>query len=522
MSESRPLDQGAAQDEDPGQPLDLSSVSEENQPTTKSQKSNSTVNVYKIFRESEGAPSLPPSSPALSVRSTPSRPQDYFLNSTDPAIHGNNQDVTDIGNIFSETNLLDGETVRQSIVDLTQGTPKRKRSEEESSPNSLSRNQAHKKSCAATGGDPHTPSRSQQQTASSAGGYASAAKNHVAFIVPLNNSAVSPTQAEHIRDSLINLLYSNNSNEPAPAQFVQYGLTRLTFKVTCANQRSLDWILQQTDNIPPLGSTRFKVVRQNQLPKIHCMSTYFPRKTSKNLPTIKQRLVRSNPQLDIDSWLVYWSLDKTTGVQVCYGIPEHQYKLLQACNFKLFFELSCVDFTPCRYYQGPPGYRRPPPAAAGPVPHHPPPPPQRQSPNRDPTPAEAALSSGATGYGPAHNTNQRHPTNMPLTGYSSDPNHCGTKPKTTQPKKQTGGGHKPRHSNPTQSFNQRHGTINRPPPPVTAQIRSPPRSLMSLTFHRPPTPSTTQAAPTHQATLEQPPPTETGELPNTSDKQNNM
>ena len=126
MSESRPLDQGAAQDEDPGQPLDLSSVSEENQPTTKSQKSNSTVNVYKIFRESEGAPSLPPSSPALSVRSTPSRPQDYFLNSTDPAIHGNNQDFTDIGNIFSETNLLDGETVRQSIVDLTQGTPKKK------------------------------------------------------------------------------------------------------------------------------------------------------------------------------------------------------------------------------------------------------------------------------------------------------------------------------------------------------------------------------------------------------------
>ena len=148
--------------------------------------------------------------------------------------------------------------------------------------------------------------------------------------------------------------------------------------------------------------------------------------------------------------------------------------------------------------------------------------PQRQSPNRDPTPAEAALSSGATGYGPAHNTNLRHPTNMPPTGYSSDPNHCGTKPKTTQPKKQTGGGHKPRYSNPTQSFNQHHGTINRPPPPVTAQIRSPPRSLMSLTFHRPPTPSTTQAAPTHQATLEQPPPTETGELPNASDKQNNM
>ena len=79
MSESRPLDQGAAQDGDPGQPLDLSSVSEENQPTTKAQqKSNSTVNVYKIFRESEGAPSLPPSSPALSVRSTPSRPKIIF------------------------------------------------------------------------------------------------------------------------------------------------------------------------------------------------------------------------------------------------------------------------------------------------------------------------------------------------------------------------------------------------------------------------------------------------------------
>ena len=52
------------------------------------------------------------------------RPHDYFLNSTDPASNGNNQDVTDIGNMCNETSPFNGEkqSVQHKISDKSHAT----------------------------------------------------------------------------------------------------------------------------------------------------------------------------------------------------------------------------------------------------------------------------------------------------------------------------------------------------------------------------------------------------------------
>ena len=376
----------------------------------------------------------------------------------------------------------------------------------------------------------HTASCSNTDQNQQQASYADKAKILVAYIVPEDNSEVTQKQADHIRDSLITLLYPKHNRDPAPANFVQYGLTKSVFKVTCANEKSVQWLINQAHNIPPLDSLKFKSIEFNKLPKLICMSTYYPRKIATDLPTIRQRIARSNPQLHPISWKVFWAENKDHGVEVCYGIPQPEYDKLKKLNFKPYFELSWIELKPSRYYQAPPGRKRPP------APAYNRPKPTTDLPQQPSTQIRAAEHQAHDGTqltwpNKTHDERQsnrpnkqkkrqknaskqtQHPSNVSdETKINPTSNNTPSQPQDQESIQRCSHPalfqRRPNHASDIDGKEQRqqhttnqggrplysdiasHRSSNMPPirapPPVTSSITSPPPKLMSLRFDRPP------------------------------------
>ena len=182
-------------------------------------------------------------------------------------------------------------------------------------------------------------------------------QSYVAYILPKNHQELSQTQAGHIRDSLIGFLYppTASSSDPVPAKFIKYGLTQAMFKITCADSESVEWVINTTPKIPEFEGSIFCSYRGNELPKLVTMTTHYPRKKGGDLANIKHRLQRSNPNLNIESWKIYWGYVKENTLQILYGIPENEVEKLKENNYHAFFELSTVVFTHTRYIHNPPG-----------------------------------------------------------------------------------------------------------------------------------------------------------------------
>ena len=239
-------------------------------------------------------------------------------------------------------------TALTSTSNLQTQTPKRKKSNSNTSPT----HHDNKRLCQ------NFPSRPTSYAGAIQAGSPKSNTNeppsYVAYIMPKDHSEVNCEQADHIRDSLINLLYPPNTKHPAPARFIQYGLTQALFKITCADPESVEWIIHSAKHIPPINDTEFIAVRGNELPKYISMSTFYPRKGPTDLPNIRSRLIRSNPHLNIPTWKVYWSAKKEMGLQVCYGISEKEVDKLKADGYTAWFELSYVSFVWSRNPTAPP------------------------------------------------------------------------------------------------------------------------------------------------------------------------
>ena len=163
-------------------------------------------------------------------------------------------------------------TALTSTSNLQTQTPKRKKSNSNTSPT----HHDNKRLCQ------NFPSRPTSYAGAIQTGSPKSNTNgppsYVAYIMPKDHSEVNCEQADHIRDSLINLLYPPHTKHPAPARFIQYGLTQALFKITCADPEFVEWIIHSAKHIPPINDTEFIAVRGNELPKYISMSTFYPRK----------------------------------------------------------------------------------------------------------------------------------------------------------------------------------------------------------------------------------------------------
>ena len=172
----------------------------------------------------------------------------------------------------------------------------------------------------------------------------------VAYIDTTNGAHMTQLMANHIRDSLIQKLYDPPGFSAAPARFLQYGLvvnpltSNNIFKVTCADSKSVDWVLSAGNSLPRYEFTSFKTLRWNQLPKPISLFTFFVRKTESDAETVKHNLARSNPEINIRKWKVHRCWEKKNGILVCFGVDPVSFRWIQTHDMRLYFELGTVEF----------------------------------------------------------------------------------------------------------------------------------------------------------------------------------
>ena len=174
----------------------------------------------------------------------------------------------------------------------------------------------------------------------------------VAYIDTTNGVALTQEMSIHIRDNLVKSLYDPPGFSSAPARFLQYGLVvnPLTqtpiFKITCADSKSVDWVISAGNSLPRFGFNAFKALRWNQLPKPISLFSFFPRKKEGDAETIKHNLARSNPAINIRRWTTYKTWPKEKGLLICFGVDPASHRYIQMNGMRLFFELSTVEFRP--------------------------------------------------------------------------------------------------------------------------------------------------------------------------------
>jgi hypothetical protein len=241
------------------------------------------------------------------------------------------------------------------------------------------------------------------------------------------------------------------------------------FKMTCSDSKSVEWIIEVTNKIPPLEGRTYCAHRGNELPKLLTMTTHCPRKGGRDFGSTRHILQRSNPHLNISSWKVYWGFQKENTLQMLYVIPESEVKKLREAEYSAFFGLSTVACNHARYTNAPPGrvgYQGVKNLPANQPPNNP-----RSEITNPTTTRQTAepLIQNRERESSANKSHRQRTTNK----HPSTQNNQSTRP------------------NPIQNKNHHNQTSRNSPAPITHKtpINSPkstPTSLMSLKFQTPP------------------------------------
>ncbi len=147
---------------------------------------------------------------------------------------------------------------------------------------------------------------------------------------------LSEAQADHVRSELVKALQSCRS-EPVP-KFERSGLKQGAFWVTCTDQSSYDWLLQQAPSISAWEDDAFTIVKADflKLKKVF-MIVPGPDREPKHILTT---LSFQNPGLKTDRWQVWARKVETKHLLLTIGVDDESLRVLRQLDMRPHYELS--------------------------------------------------------------------------------------------------------------------------------------------------------------------------------------
>ncbi|XP_018341641.1 PREDICTED: uncharacterized protein LOC108748123 [Trachymyrmex septentrionalis] len=115
--------------------------------------------------------------------------------------------------------------------------------------------------------------------------------------------------------------------------------------IKCVDQSSLYWLSTQIDNISPWPEANLKMIIYNELQKYFRACVWIPNPLESS-ETVLKRLNRQNPDLNTANWQIF---AENLGVfedgrSVFLGVPESDFKKLEASNFMAYLGLGQINF----------------------------------------------------------------------------------------------------------------------------------------------------------------------------------
>ena len=151
-------------------------------------------------------------------------------------------------------------------------------------------------------------------------------------------------EGQHVRSQLIRLIdmLPVKSDSQGP-QFNRSGLDQGVFKITCADQHTLNWLKESVLRIEPIGACNFQLVELAELSRLNKVKVWVPGVPS-DPKLILERLSKQNCGLVTSEWRILYRQEKPEGQLLVLGVDDASLSALRYTGGKAHLELSRVTF----------------------------------------------------------------------------------------------------------------------------------------------------------------------------------
>jgi len=165
---------------------------------------------------------------------------------------------------------------------------------------------------------------------------------------------MNENEGNHIRRNIISLIdMMPSGSETQGPQFDRSGLDQGVFRITCSDQRSLNWLKEAVQGIEPIEGSGFTVVELAELNSLNKVRVWIP-----GIPDeprlIFSRLAKQNRGLNTSGWRVLHRKEQRRpegkpqgqpdGQLLVLGVDDESLKVLRELGGKVYLELSKVTF----------------------------------------------------------------------------------------------------------------------------------------------------------------------------------
>ncbi|MCP3661286.1 MAG: DUF4780 domain-containing protein [Gammaproteobacteria bacterium] len=176
--------------------------------------------------------------------------------------------------------------------------------------------------------------------------YSSIAKRALQIVVALDKDPLkelSKQQCDHIRQGILDLARATGfKSGEVPLRFEQSGITQGNYKVSCADEGTLNWLFQAVPQIPALEGENFVALKGDlPLTRVH---VWIPGATPTTSEGILAALAQQNPELQTSRWRIFDSSQKDKGHFLILGLDADSVRALEALDMRPYHELGRVVF----------------------------------------------------------------------------------------------------------------------------------------------------------------------------------
>ena len=151
-------------------------------------------------------------------------------------------------------------------------------------------------------------------------------------------------KGKHVRKELIKLIdmFPSQSEARGP-QFNRSGMDKGIFKITCADQASLDWLNESISRIESVGGCEFQVIELSKLHRQNSVRVWLPHNFSEP-KVVLGRLAKQNRGLNTSKWRLLHRGENPDGQLLILGVDDASLETLRHLNGRVHLELGKVTF----------------------------------------------------------------------------------------------------------------------------------------------------------------------------------
>ena len=153
--------------------------------------------------------------------------------------------------------------------------------------------------------------------------------------------------SDQVRSDIINLIDEWDEDSEVVPRFKESGLVQGKFKVTCADDTSVEWLINAVKSLKSPGGKSYNARRATDPIPLMKGAVWIPGpQPHTETQVVLKRLQKQNKSLKTERWKIYsrGSKDPQSGFYLIFGLDMESVEALRAMRFRPYYELRQIKF----------------------------------------------------------------------------------------------------------------------------------------------------------------------------------